>query len=140
MKGFLVFCLFLICFSRIAVGKIDDATVSETVAGEDMVHYYIVPVSVDPDRGSMTECPVEKDFSRIVPGFDRSYPMNYIIGIVIEPAAFDVTVCRVRSGNECHCGYYTVFFAKDDAMPIVNILSDDFRRRVNVVPLMQIAA
>ena len=83
----------------------------EAVATEDMVHYDIVLVGVDPDAGCTGECPVQEDFSSLVTGLNCCYAVNYIIGLIIEPAAFDMGVSRVRAGNECHCGYDAAIFA-----------------------------
>ena len=84
---------------------------SETIAGEYVMHYHIVLVGVDPDAGCTGECPVQEDFTSLVTGLNCCYAVNYIIGLIIEPAAFDIGVSRVRAGNECHCGYDTAVLA-----------------------------
>ena len=84
---------------------------SEAVAAEDMVHYDIVLVGVDSDAASSGECPVEEGFGSFMTRFRGSYAVNYIIGIVIEPAAFDMDVSRIWPGNECHRGYDAVIIA-----------------------------
>ena len=78
---------------------------SEAVAAEDMVHYDIVLVCVDSDAACPGECPVEEGFGCIMSGFRGSYAVNYIIGIVIEPAALDMGVSWIWPWNECHRGY-----------------------------------
>ena len=97
--------LFLISFTWVSVGEINCAAVSEAVTAEDMVHYDIVLVGVDSDAACPGECPVEEGFGCIMPWFRGCYTMNYMIGIVIESAAFDMCISRVWPWNECHRGY-----------------------------------
>ena len=78
---------------------------SEAVAAEDMVHYDIVLVGVDSDAACPGECPVEEGFGGFMTWFNGSYSVNDMIGIVVEPAAFDMRVSRIWPGNECHRGY-----------------------------------
>ena len=84
---------------------------SEAVAAEDMVHYDIVLVGVDSDAACLGECPVEERFSGFMTRFDSCYSMNDMIGIVVEPAAFDMRVSRIWPGNECHRGNDALIFA-----------------------------
>ena len=95
--------LFLICLSWISIGEIDGSAVSETVAGEDMVHDDIVLVGVDPDAAGPGECPVKEGFCGFMAGLDGCYTVNHMIRGLVEPATFDMEVGRIRPGNECHC-------------------------------------
>lgn len=74
---------FLVSFARVAVGEIDRAAVGEAVAGEDVMHYDIILVGVDPDAVRIGECPVEKRFCGIVSGFNSCYAVNYIIRVIV---------------------------------------------------------
>ena len=83
----------VVSIAWVAAFEVDDAAFGEAVFGQDVLHYAVVAVGVDPDGaagfcGYISICPVEHLRSDVLSGCCCCQSVDDIVGFVVRPGAF----------------------------------------------------